>query len=255
MSFPIPVNMTVDSGEAIQMTVHGDVTVSCVVDLRISPIVQETYDGPYSVTPTESVQTLETDGKLMADNVTVGAIPDDYVGSAVPRRTKNDINITKIVMPGGVQAPVAIAAKGYYQSTTTKDIPTGTATTPDTSLTATPSLWFSPSGLVVAIVSTSQSVAPVVSEGYVMSGTAGTVSVQGRGTLQLDTQAAQTITPTTADQTIDSGKFLTGAQTIKGDSALVGSNIVYGSSIFGVAGEVVPLQVSQDPVTNVLSIS
>lgn len=236
MNFPIPVNMTVDSGEAIQMTVQGDVTVSCVVDLRISPIVQETYDGPYSVTPTESVQTLETDEKLMADNVTVGAIPDDYVGSAVPRRTKNDINITKIVMPGGAQAPVAIAAKGYYQSTTTKDIPTGTATTPGTSLTATPSLWFSPSGLVVAIVSTSQSVAPVVSEGYVMSGTAGTVSVQGRGTLQLDTQAAQTITPTTADQTIDSGKFLTGAQTIKGDANLLPENIKKGVTIFGVVG-------------------
>ena len=55
MNFPIPVNMTVDSGEAIQMTVQGDVTVSCVVDLRISPNVQETYDGPYSVTPSESV--------------------------------------------------------------------------------------------------------------------------------------------------------------------------------------------------------
>lgn len=211
MNFPIPVNMTVDSGEAIQMTVQGDVTVSCVVDLRISPNVHETYDGPYSVTPSESVQTLETAEKAMTENVTVDAIPSDYVGSAVPRRTKNDINITKVVMPGGVQTPVAIAAKGYYKSTTTKNIPTGTATTPATSITADPTVSVDSNGLVTASVSASQSVTPTVDEGYVMSGTAGTVSVQGSSTLQLSTQAAKTVTPTETEQTaVSAQKFTTG---------------------------------------------
>jgi len=169
------------------------------------------YEGPYSVTPTEEAQTLETDGKRMTDNVTVGAIPSDYVGSAVPRRTKNDINITKIVMPGGVQTPVAIAAKGYYQSTTTKNIPTGTATTPDTSITANPTVSVDSNGLVAASVSESQSVTPTVNEGYVMSGTDGTVSVQGSNTLQLNTQAAETITPTESEQTaVAAQKFTTG---------------------------------------------
>ncbi len=211
MNFPIPVNMTVDSGEAIQMTVQGDVAVSCVVDLRISPAIQTPYDGPYSVTPTESVQTLETADKSMTDNVTVDAIPSDYVGSAVPRRTKNDINITKIVMPGGVQKPVAIAAKGYYASTTTKDIPTGTATTPATSITADPTVSVDSNGLVTASVSASQPVTPTVNEGYVMSGTAGTVSVQGSSTLQLSTQAGETITPTETEQTaVAAQKYTTG---------------------------------------------
>ena len=49
-------------------------------------------------------------------------------------------------------------------------------------------------------------------------------------------QAAQTITPGTADKTIESGRYLTGAQTIKGDSNLKAENIKSGVSIFGVAG-------------------
>lgn len=49
-------------------------------------------------------------------------------------------------------------------------------------------------------------------------------------------QAAQTITPGTADKTIASGKYLTGTQTIKGDANLVAGNIKQGVSIFGVAG-------------------
>ena len=50
------------------------------------------------------------------------------------------------------------------------------------------------------------------------------------------TKGAQTYTPTTTDQTISSGRWLTGAQTIKGDANLVASNIKSGVSIFGVSG-------------------
>ena len=49
-------------------------------------------------------------------------------------------------------------------------------------------------------------------------------------------QAAQTITPGTSDKTIASGRYLTGTQTIKGDSNLVAANIASGKTIFGVAG-------------------
>lgn len=56
------------------------------------------------------------------------------------------------------------------------------------------------------------------------------------------TKGAQTYTPTTIDQTIDSGRWLTGAQTIKGDSNLVASNIKSGVSIFGVSGSITPIR-------------
>ena len=50
------------------------------------------------------------------------------------------------------------------------------------------------------------------------------------------TKAAQTYTPTTSNQTIYSGRWLTGNQTIKGDANLVASNIKKDVQIFGVTG-------------------
>lgn len=54
----------------------------------------------------------------------------------------------------------------------------------------------------------------------------------------IQSQAAQTIMPTTADQTIPAGKFLSGDQIIKGDVNLLSANIISGVSIFGVAGSI-----------------
>lgn len=68
-------------------------------------------------------------------------------------------------------------------------------------------------------------------------------------------KSAQTYTPTTSDQTITSGQYLAGAQTIKGDANLTASNIASGVSIFGVAGTLTSATISQDSTTKVLSIS
>ena len=106
------------------------------------------------------------------------------------------------------------APAGYYASSASKAVASGSATTPATTITANPSISVSSGGLITASVSASQSVTPTVSAGYVSSGTAGTVSVSGSNTSQLTTQAAQTITPTKSAQTIASGKYLTGTQTI-----------------------------------------
>lgn len=50
------------------------------------------------------------------------------------------------------------------------------------------------------------------------------------------TKGAQTYNPTTTDQTISSGRWLTGTQTIKGDANLVAANIKIGVNIFGING-------------------
>lgn len=47
---------------------------------------------------------------------------------------------------------------------------------------------------------------------------------------------AQTITPTTTDQTVNGNVFLAGAITIAGDANLLAENIKSGVTIFGVTG-------------------
>lgn len=90
-----------------------------------------------------------------------------------------------------------------------------------TATQATPSISVSSSGLITA--------SATQTAGYVSAGTKS-------ATKQLTTKGATTWTPKTSNQTISSGTYLTGTQTIKGDSNLVASNIKSGVSIFGVTG-------------------
>lgn len=144
--------------------------------------------------------------------------------------TKTSSNLT-------ASGATVTAPAGYYASNATKTIASGSAKTPATTITKTPSISVNSSGLITASISGTQNVTPTVSAGYVSSGTAGTITVSGSVTKQLTTQAAKTITPTTNDQTaVASGRYTTGAVTVKGDSNLVAENIKSGTSIFGVTG-------------------
>lgn len=91
-----------------------------------------------------------------------------------------------------------------------------------TATQATPSITVSSAGLITA--------SATQTAGYVSAGTQS-------ATKQLTTQGAKTVTPTTSNQTaVASGRYTTGAVTVKGDSNLVAGNIKKGVSIFGVAG-------------------
>ncbi len=52
----------------------------------------------------------------------------------------------------------------------------------------------------------------------------------------IPSKGAATITPSTVNQTIAAGQYLSGIQTIAGDPDLVAANILSGKNIFGVAG-------------------
>ena len=71
--------------------------------------------------------------------------------------------------------------------------------------------------------------------GKMLSGIVGYTN-NGRVTGSIQSQAAQTITPSTTDQTISSGKYLSGTQTIKGDANLLAENIKEGVELFGITG-------------------
>jgi hypothetical protein len=146
-------------------------------------------------------------------------------------------------------ATVTVPA-GYYSAQATKSVSSGSATAPATisGTSATVS-----TGTNTLTLSKTVSVTPSVTAGYVSSGTAGNSSVSL--TASVTTKAAATITPGTSDQTIASGTYLTGAQTISGDANLVASNIVSGKSIFGVSGSAAVPNISYNSSTHVLSIS
>ena len=189
-----------------------------------------------SATPTTSVQTITPDsGYDGLSRVTVNAIPSNYIEPTGNKEitangTGIDVAAYATVSVNVPSEEVSLQEKSVTPSTSTQTI------TPDngydglsqvtvaampTATQATPSITVSTSGLITA--------ESTQSSGYVESGTKS-------ATKQLTTKAATTYTPGTANQTISSGTYLTGVQTISGDSNLVAANIKSGVSIFGVAG-------------------
>ena len=188
--------VVIDGEISLENTLDGEVELEAITDLDPEVVlstggaVYPHYSGSYIVTPSGSVQTLDTSDKVMDDDVTIQAVTQ------------------------------------------------GSATTPATIITANPSISVSSGGLITATVSKTQQITPTVIEGYVSAGTAGNIGVSGSNTEQLSTQAAQTIHPSTSDQSIASGKYLTGAQTIKAvtvsglsaDKVLTGTTVEIGDS-------------------------
>ena len=184
--------------------------------------------------------TLDNGGKMLSGNIAYGSGGTRYVGSIA---TKSGTDLS-------ASGDTVTVPAGYYASQQTKAVASGSATAPATISGTSASV---STGTNTLTLSKTISVTPTVSAGYVSSGTAGNSSVSL--TASVTTKGATTYTPGTSDQTIASGTYLTGAQTISGDADLVASNIKSGVTIFGVAGSLTSATVSQDADTKVLSIS
>lgn len=189
----------------------------------------------YLVTDTELTNVANAIRTKAGLSVTL-EFPSEFVSAIANIPTGGTLQ-SKTVSPSTSQQTVS-PDSGYdgLSSVTVNAMPSGSATTPATTITANPTISVSASGVITASVSKTQGVTPSVSAGYVASGTSGTIIVNGSNTNQLTTKSAQTYTPTTTDQTIASGQYLTGAQTIKGDANLLAENIKKDVVLFGVTG-------------------
>lgn len=166
-----------------------------------------------SYTPSETAQSQSVTADAGYDgldevDVSVGAISSTYVGSDITRRSSTDMTASGAT----VTAPA-----GYYESGSSKAVASGSATPPTTISGSQATLT---TGTNTITLQKTLSVTPRVTAGYVSTGTADNVLVSLNA--NVTTQAAQTIYPSATDQSIASGRYLTGAQTIK---AVTTSNI------------------------------
>lgn len=219
--------------------ITGSIASKTSSDLTASGATVTAPAGHYASAASKSVASgtagTPTASKGTVSNHSVSVTPSvtnttGYITGGTKTGTAVTVSASELV-----SGTKTISASGTTDVTNYESVSvaSGSAATPATTITANPTVSVNSSGLITATVSKTQSVTPSVSAGYVSSGTAGTITVSGSGTSQLTTQAAQTIHPSTTDQTIASGKYLTGAQTIKAVTTtnLTAANIVQGVTV------------------------
>ena len=207
---------SVENGELYYPTLSIDNTtgkITAVAEVKTSGYLAEgakkTYIYPMSVqerttiTPTESSQVAVQSYKYTLGNVSVAAIPSDYIGSGITRRDSTDL----IANGNMVYAPA-----GYYDVQAYKGISSGALNPPGYSLNTE-------TGQIT--ITSSVETAGYMGPNYSIS-----------NTRSLDTQAAATITPTESEQTVVSaGKYTLGDIKVSAiSSTYVGSDITQRSS-------------------------
>ena len=186
---------TLDGG--ISATVHANAT-STSANLQESKAVE--------IEPSESAVSSTVlpdsgyDGMQQVD-VTVTAIPDDFVGSAVPRKTSADLTAS---------GATVTAPSGYYAADASKAIPNG-AFHSGGYLTRNPSISVASDGTITASVSGGSNLFPIKTSGYLTTDKYFPITVTGSSTSSLSTEEGKTVTPTESEQTaVAAEKFTTG---------------------------------------------
>ena len=228
----------------IRDTVYSDVP-SVQIPLSPGPGNAEFFDI--------SAATVSANGDMLSGVKAHGADGTLYTGS-IATKTSTDLSAS---------GDTVTVPAGYYSSQVTKAVQGGQAI-PPSSISGSSASLSSSSGSIT--LSKTVSATPSVLPGYISSGTAGNVDVSL--TASVTTKGATTYAPSTSAQSIASGTYLTGTQTIPAVTTtnLSASNIVAGvtvkvgysgddDSVASVAGSAQIPSISQDSTTKILSIS
>lgn len=229
----IPSNYIVPSGNK-SITVNGtniDVKNYATVSVAV-PANEPNLQKKTGIDPTTASQTITADsGYDGLESVQINAMPTMTLPTSA---SSTRSGTTKATIGRSTSAQYINIPVGYNStaaSYTISAVANGSATAPasisGTSATVS-------TGTNTLTLTKSVSVTPSVTAGYISSGTAGNSSVSL--TASVTTKAAATITPGTSNQTIASGTYLTGTQTISGDADLVAANIKSGVTIFNISG-------------------
>ena len=216
---------------------------------RVSAVANGSATAPASISGTSASISTGTNTLTLTKTVSVTpSVTAGYISSGTAGNSSVSLTASVSVNPTPtVSGATVTIPSGYYSSQTSKSVSSGSASAP-TSIsgsTATVS-----TGTNTLTLTKTVSVTPVVSAGYVSSGTATNSSVSL--TAAVTTKAATTYNTSTTDQTISSGTYLTGTQTIKAvtvsglsaDKILSGTTVMVGDSndadrIASVSGSVV----------------
>lgn len=234
----------------ISAVADGSATVSATItDIEPSMVINEStgivtaniVPTSYPVTPTVTAGYISsgTQGTVRVSGSNTYQVPLQTLPTAASSTSSGTLKatISRSTAAQYINIPTGYNTTAVHYKVNA--VANGSATTPATTITPNAiTISVDSDGLITASnTQKTQNVTPTVSAGYVSTGTAGTITVSAASkTSQLSTIGATTYTPTTTDQTIASGKYLTGTQTISGDANLVQGNIKQGVTIFGVEG-------------------
>lgn len=214
----------------VQLDVNAAGTYNAPIDTAYNPVV---VPSGTEGTPTATKGTVSGNAVTVTPSVTNTG---GYISGSTKTGTGVTVSASELV--GGTKAITSSGTTDVTNyanaSVASGSVVVDNITLDETDLSMSASV--NSSGLVTYNVGYQGYIDATVSAGYVSSYTSGGLEITATNTYQLSTQGATTFTPTTTDQTIASGKYLTGAQTIKGDANLIPANIADGVTIFGVTG-------------------
>lgn len=190
-----------------------------------------------TVTPSENTQTVNPDSSYDAlSSVTVEAISNTYIGSSVTKKSAATYTpgTSNQSIASGQYLSGAQTIKGdsnLIASNIKKGVTIFNVTGSYNEATGGPTL----QSKIVSPSESTQTVSPDSGYDGLSKVTVNAISSTYIGS-DVTKKSAATYTPKTTDQSIASGQYLSGTQTIKGDANLVAGNIKSGVSIFGVTG-------------------